>query len=62
MNLDEITELAEEVIASFDDRIAGLSYREINELLFSLPAEPHTITGKLVRDRLETLKWVMHGE
>ena len=62
MNLYTITDLAEEVIASFDDRIAGLSYRESNELLFSLPAEPLTIAGKLVRDRLLTLKWVMENE
>ena len=61
MNLYEITTLAEEAIASFDDRIAGLSYRQVNELLFTLPAEPLTIAGKLIRDRLLTLKRVMEA-
>lgn len=56
MNLYTIAELAEEAIAGFDDRIAELSYRQVNELLFSLPAEPLTIAGELIRDRLLTLK------
>lgn len=61
MNLYEIAALAEEAITIFDERIAGLSYRQVNELLFSLPAEPRTIAGKLIRDRLEALKWVMEN-
>ena len=61
MNLYEITGLAEEAITSFDDRIAGLSYRQVNELLFTLPAEPRTIAGQLIRDRLLTLKWVLEN-
>ena len=62
MNLYEITDLAEEVIAEFDNKITHLSYREVNELLCTLPFEPKTIAGKLIRDRLVVLKWTIEND
>ena len=62
MNIYEITELAEEAIAEFDNNIAHLSYREVNELLFTLPFEPKTIAGTLIRDRLVALKRTIEND
>ena len=62
MNLYEITELAEKAVDFFDNEIAKLSYAQIKSLLFTLPEQPLTIQGQLIRDRLIVAKRLIENQ
>lgn len=61
MNLYEAMDETRAVIDELDEALAALSYRQVNELLASLP-NPTAIPEQLLAWRLETLKEAIEVE